>query len=102
MSRTIKKVEYLEDYKLKLYFDNKSVKIVNLENMLKDATNLFVPLAKISYFKKVKCDGITIGWPNGVELCPDVLYEIGKSVPQSTKKHKKLVRVPKSRKKLKL
>ena len=75
---TIKNVEYMEDYKLKLFFDDGKVKILDFENRLKEAKNMFLPLKNISYFKKVKCDGTTILWPNGLDLCPDVLYETSK------------------------
>jgi hypothetical protein len=78
----VSKVEYFEEYKLKLHFDHKCVKIVDLENMLKTAKNMFIPLKSIEYFRQVKCDGITIHWPNGVDLCPDVLYKMGKPVQQ--------------------
>ena len=83
------KAEYLERYKIRLYFDNGKVKIVDLEGMLKNAKNMFIPLTDLDYFKKVKCDGTTICWPNGVDLCPDVLYEMGiemTSIPKRTKK----------------
>jgi hypothetical protein len=86
MLHTVKKVEYIEEYKLKLIFNDGCIKIVNLENMIKNTKNMFVPLLDLNYFKKVKCDGITICWPNGVDLCPDVLYRIGKNIKQSTSK----------------
>jgi len=76
MLHKIRKVKYLEGYKLELYFDDKSVKVVNLEQMLRKAKNMFLPLKDIDYFKQVRCDGITINWPNGVDLCPDVLYSM--------------------------
>ena len=41
---------------------------------------MFLPLKDVDYFKSVKADGTTIVWPNGLDLCPDVLYEIGKEV----------------------
>ena len=86
MLHTVKKVEYVEEYKLKLTFDDRCVKIVNLESLIKNTKNMFGPLLDLDYFKKVECDGITICWPNGVDLCPDVLYGIGKNVKQSTSK----------------
>ena len=86
MLHTVKKVEYVEGYKLKLFFNDRCVKIVNLENMIKNTKNMFTPLLDLDYFKKVECDGITICWPNGVDLCPDVLYRIGKNIKQSTSK----------------
>lgn len=80
MSHRIKKVEYVDGYRLKLHFDDKKIKIVNLENMLKNAKNMLLPLVDIDYFKQVTCDGITICWPNDVDLCPDALYEMGNTI----------------------
>jgi hypothetical protein len=80
MLHTIKNVEYLEDYKLKLLFDDGKFKIVDFENRLKEAKNMFLPLKDIDYFKKVKTDGSTLVWPNGLDLCPDALYDRGKDI----------------------
>jgi len=83
MTHTITKVEYIEGYKIKLHFDDRSVKIVDLENMLKNAKNMLLPLKDLEYFKKVRCDGYSVVWPNGVDFCPDVLYKAGKKVLRS-------------------
>ena len=98
MLHTVKKVEYLEGYKLKLTFDDNKVKVVNLENMMKRAKNMFLPLVNLEYFKQVSCDGITICWPNGVDLCPDVLYKMGEDVSHSYRKRKVTSRPVKIRK----
>jgi hypothetical protein len=82
MLHTVKKVKYLEDYKLALVFNDGKTKIVDFEYRLKNAKNMFLPLKDIDYFKKVRADGITIVWPNGLDLCPDVLYEIGEEVKE--------------------
>ncbi|MES2345780.1 MAG: DUF2442 domain-containing protein [Chlamydiota bacterium] len=95
MLHTIKKVEYLEDYKLKLHFNDKSIKIVDLTNVLKRAKNMLLPLVEVAYFRQVKCDGTTIHWPNGVDLCPDVLYKLGKNITESKTKRKKPSITPK-------
>ncbi len=84
MLHAVKKVEYVKDYKLKLTFRNQEVKIVDLEKELWG--QMFEPLKDIEYFKKVKTDGHTIVWPNGADFCPDVLYEMGKSVEKIEKK----------------
>ena len=86
MLHTIKKVEYLDGYKLKLLFDDGKIKVVDFEDRLKDAKNMFLPLKEIDYFQKVESDGTTIVWPNGLDLCPDVLYESGKDLKAVTKK----------------
>lgn len=80
MLHTIKKVKYLDGYRLELVFNDKITKIVDLSDMVKKAKNMLLPLKDIDYFKKVSCDGITICWPNGVDLCPDVLYDTGTKV----------------------
>ena len=99
---TIKKVEYISGYKLKLYFVSGKIKIFDMEERLKTAKNMFLPLKDIEFFKKVKCEDGTIVWPNGVDLCPDTLYAMGKDVSQSTKKRRKAATKLKSRKKPKL
>ncbi len=101
MLHIIKKVKYPEDYKLELHFDDKSIKVVNFTSLLKDEKNMFVPLLDINYFKKVECDGTTICWPNGVDLCPDVLYKMGKNVKSLKSKSGNLKPAIRSRKKTK-
>ena len=86
MVHRIRKAQYLEEYKIQLSFDDQSVKIVDLEKMLKNAKNMLLPLKDVDYFKQVKCDGATIVWPNGVDLCPDVLYSMGKNVKKPIRK----------------
>ena len=82
----VKKVEYLKDYKLKLKFNDRKTKIVDLWPRIKNAKGIMKPLKNIEYFKQVSCDGITVLWPNGVDLCPDSLYMMGKGIEETTKK----------------
>ena len=91
MLHTVKRVEHIEKYKLKLFFNNGKVKLVDFQDRLKEAKNMFLPLRDIDYFKKVKTDGTTLVWPNGLDLCPNVLYSIGKELTESkrtTQRHK--------------
>lgn len=78
----IRKVEYMEGFKLKLSFSDKMVKIVDLEKMIKKSGGIFLPLRDIEYFKQVTLDGcqLSICWPNGADICPDVLYAMGEEV----------------------
>lgn len=80
MLHTVKTVEYLNDYKLMLVFDDGEAKLVDFEDRLKTAKNMFLPLRDIEYFKQVEADGTTIVWPNGLDICPDTLYERGISI----------------------
>ena len=31
------------------------------------------------YFKRVSTDGFTVVWPDGQDLCPDEIYNLGKT-----------------------
>lgn len=75
---SIKKVEYLIEYILKITFDNNEIKIVNLKNFIEG--EIFEPLKEIDYFKSVKVDEDieTICWDNGADFSPEFLYELGK------------------------
>lgn len=83
MLHAVKKVEYVKDYKLKLTFRNKDIKIVDLKEELWGS--MFEPLKDLEYFKLVKTDGHTIVWPNEADFCPDVLYEMGKKLSEQKK-----------------
>ena len=70
-------VSYIEDYKLKLKFENNEYKLVDLQPHLDG--KIFEPLQDIAYFKSVALnrDIDTIVWPNNADFSPDFLYEIG-------------------------
>lgn len=83
MLHIIKRVEYLEGYQLKLTFDDGIEKIVDLKKYRnKSIDSVFYPFRDLDFFKSVKLDKRlgTIVWPNGVDLCPDALYERGKEI----------------------
>ena len=85
----INKVEYVSEYKLKLLFGDKKTKIVDLNPIINKSKKLFLPLRDLEYFKQVSLDDsqypLSICWPNGEDLCPDVLYEIGTEVKAAKK-----------------
>ena len=62
---------------------------MDIQPIINKSKGLFHPLKDIEYFKKVKSDGITLVWPNGLDLCPDVLYEMGEEVIDSKKSRSK-------------
>ena len=73
----VKEVEYIQNFKLRVIFDNSVKKMVDLENYLDG--EIFEPLKNIEYFKQVKVDKElgTICWDNGADFSPEFLYEIG-------------------------
>lgn len=73
----VKDVKYLSEYKLVLTFEDSSLRQVDLAPHLDG--KVFEPLKDISNFKSVylNSDLDTIVWPNGADMSPDFLYEIG-------------------------
>jgi hypothetical protein len=67
-------VEYLENYQLKLIFNNGIQGIVDLEQELYG--EIFEPLKDKSLFKKVFVTSRTIEWSNGADFAPEFLFEI--------------------------
>lgn len=81
----VKKINYIDGYKISITFNNNVTKVVDIEPYL--TKGVFLPLRDPSYFNMVKLSGNTLVWPNEADFCPDVLYEIGKEIVAQTKKH---------------
>ena len=71
----ISKAEYLGDYRIRLWFNNGEVRIVDLANSLRGEA--FRPLHDLDYFKQFSIRFNTIEWENGADFDPEYLYEIG-------------------------
>jgi hypothetical protein len=71
---------YLEDYRLRLQFNDGTVKEADLQKELYG--EVFEPLQDMELFKRVKVnpDTGTIEWPNGADLAPEYLHKIGREV----------------------
>ncbi|MDR1175853.1 MAG: DUF2442 domain-containing protein [Treponema sp.] len=70
------KVKVLKNFELELTFENKEVKIFDVKPYMD--TGLFKTLKDEKIFKSVRISFDTIGWANGIDLDPEVLYERGK------------------------
>ena len=70
--------EHLNDFNLRMTFNNGETKIVNLENYLDKP--VFIPLNDKAYFKNFKLNPFTIEWENGADFAPEFLYRIGRAV----------------------
>lgn len=79
------KAEYIDDYKIKILFNSGISKIVDFKKLLSTTREVVIPLSNLDYFKSFILDEITICWPNGLDFCPDVLYEIGEDAEEPTK-----------------
>jgi len=71
----ISKAEYLGDYRIRLWFNNGEVRIVDLANSLRGEA--FRPLHDLDYFKQFSIRFNTIEWENGADFAPEYLFEIG-------------------------
>jgi hypothetical protein len=73
----VTEVNYLENYRLRLRFDNGIIKDVDLRDELYG--KVFEPLKEVELFKQVTVnqDTNTIEWPNGADFAPEYLYEMG-------------------------
>ena len=75
-----------EPYKLTLKFKTGEIRQVDLETKLNEwASNpksKFAELKDPEYFKNVKLDPDfnSVVWENGIDLCPDVLYDLSSEI----------------------
>ena len=74
-------VKHESGYKLRLTFDDGSVRVADLGAHLDG--EVFEPLKNLRRFRTAKLnpDIDTVVWDNGADMSPDFLYEIG--VPQA-------------------
>ncbi len=74
----VKSVSYLDGHRLKLRFTNKTEGIIDFRQKIVGRGGVFKPLEDIESFKQVVVDPVsgTLIWPNEVDFCPDVLYQL--------------------------
>jgi hypothetical protein len=79
----VTQVTHLKDYQLRLEFNDGKVKNLDLKDELYG--EIFEPLRDHEFFRKVAVNPATgtIEWPNGADLAPEFLYEIGQEVRKS-------------------
>jgi hypothetical protein len=79
----IARAEVLEDYRLRLTFDDGVVGEVDLESRIVRRGGVFRALEDPVFFRRVEVhpDLGTIVWPNDVDFCPDVLRHWATGAP---------------------
>jgi len=70
----VKAVRVLEGFLLHVTFTNGERRVIDFEPYVRGP--MFDPLRDPAYFREVKVDAEqgTLVWPNGADICPDVLY----------------------------
>jgi hypothetical protein len=77
MNPRVTKVKAVDNYQLEITFTNGEIKIFNMKPYLN--TGKFTELKDEKIFASVVSTMGSIQWQNGLDLCPDTLYE--ESVP---------------------
>ncbi|MBJ7899653.1 MAG: DUF2442 domain-containing protein [Cyanobacteria bacterium RI_101] len=77
MNPYVKKVEPLDNYHLKLWFENGEKKIFDLTPYLNK--DIFKQLQNISLFTSAQVIAGSVEWPNGLDLSYDTLYLEGET-----------------------
>ena|SRR6266542_979338 len=83
MTPTVKSVRHVADYRLELSFDDELVATVDFAERILGRPGVWEPLHNIDFFKQARVDRelATIVWPNGVDICPDILYSLASGKP---------------------
>ena len=73
MNPRIEKVKPTDNFNLELTFTNGEVKIFDVKPYLEKG--MFSELRDDNQFNSVRCVLGSIQWSNGLDICPDTLYE---------------------------
>ena len=76
MTKYVTGVQCLADRRLLLTFEGDERREVDIASVV-PLDGVFEPLRDRTYFRRVRVepDVGTVVWPNGADVCPDVLYE---------------------------
>jgi hypothetical protein len=76
-------VRPLEGHAVELSFNDGLKAVVDLDRVIRSYEGVFAPLKDPDYFRLVRVDPEigTIVWPNGADVCPDVLYSYASGKP---------------------
>lgn len=70
---------YVKDYLIKVKFDDGTEKVVDFTDYI-GRGGIFSELREKEYFKRFFIDLNTVCWPNGADVAPERLYELGTPV----------------------
>lgn len=74
MFTEVVKAEYVDGYRIRLWFNNQVVKVVDLRSSLKG--KVFEPLKDLNFFKRFAVKYNTIEWENGADFAPEYLLSL--------------------------
>ena len=88
MNPSVKSVQALENYKLRVEFENDELKDFDVTPFLEKG--IFSELKDDSYFKQVRVAFGSVEWPNEQDFSKDTLYLLGVSVSPDPRSNKTL------------
>ena len=74
MFTEVVRAEYMDGYRIKVWFNNDVVKVVDLKSSLKGI--VFEPLKDLNYFKRFSVKYNTVEWENGADFAPEYLMAL--------------------------
>lgn len=74
MFTEVVKAEYVDGYRIRLWFNNQVTKVVDLRTSLKG--KVFEPLKDLNFFKRFTVKYNTIEWENGADFAPEYLLSL--------------------------
>ena len=81
----VRAVRHVRDYELEITFSDGTVAKLDFRQRVVGRGGVFAPLEDVDFVKQVCVDqeAGTLVWPNGVDLCPDVLHHraTGRAIP---------------------
>lgn len=76
-------VKPMDGWNLELTFKDGLTSVVDISRIVDRFEGVFAPLLDPDFFRRVRVDPEigTIVWPNGADICPDVLYSHASGKP---------------------
>jgi len=71
------RIEYVEDHRLHLWFNDNTDAEVDLGHVLNGP--IFAELKDVSRFRQFRLEGHTVAWENGADFAPEYLHQLAQS-----------------------
>lgn len=87
MNHKILKVK-TQEFKLICRFDDGSVVVYDMTGVVGESGPMIDPLKEKRFFKKAFVESGAVTWPNGYDICPNLIYQKGLHLVARSSKEK--------------